>query len=347
MITSWLGSRRQNKVELHIHMDGAIRINTFLDVARRRGLKLPSRTPEGLARYVQVAHSCRSLTEFLKTFDFFLPIVQDAQAIERIAFELCEDQARQGVRYFEARFSPHVLATEGLHIEEVVERTLVGLKRGAQAFNVGAKALLCCMRHRPDWSMEVVDLAKRFQSHGVVGIDLAGDETHFGAAEPHAAAFRSAAEAGLHRTVHAGEAGPAENVREALDILLAERIGHGYRLVEDLALYERIRAHDIPLECCLTSSLQTGSVADLTHHPLRRFVADRLNVSLSTDDPSVSGIDLQHEYRRAFVELGFDAAQLTRMVFNGARAAFLDPAERKKLIDELKKEYLPQDVLES
>ncbi|GIW71254.1 MAG: adenosine deaminase [Planctomycetota bacterium] len=344
MITQWFGTRRKNKVELHLHLDGAVRVETFLDVARRRGIELPTRTPEGLARYVRVAHDCRSLTQFLATFDFFIPIIQDGEAIERIAYELCEDQARVGVRYFEARFSPQLLARDGLAVEEVVERVLVGLERGQRAFEVGARAILCCMRHRPDWSMEVVRLAVRYREHGVVGIDLAGDESRFGA-ELHAEAYRAAREMGLHRTVHAGEAGPAHNIREALDLLGAERIGHGYRLVDDEELYARVREEDIPLECCLTSSLQTGSVPDLATHPVRRFVLDGLNVSLSTDDPSVSGIDLEHEYRLALSDLGFGLADLTRMVFNAARSSFLPPAEQRRLIAELKREYLPPDVL--
>jgi adenosine deaminase len=344
MIQSWFGTRRKNKVELHLHMDGAVRVDTFLDIARRRGLDLPTRTPEGLARYVRVAHDCRSLTTFLKTFEFFLPIIQHPDAVERIAYELCEDQARLGVRYFEARFSPHLLVGEGSSLEEVMERAITGLKRGQEDFDVGARYILCCMRHQPDWSMEVTDLAIRYRDHGVVGIDLAGDESQFGA-ELHADAYLKAKDAGLYRTVHAGEAGPAKNIREALDVLHAQRIGHGYHLVEDKDLYQRFRDEDIPLECCITSSLQTGAVPDLATHPVRRFVLDGLNVSLSTDDPSVCGIDLEHEYRVAFQDLGFSVSDLTRMVFNAARASFLPAGEQRRLIADLKREYLPEDVV--
>ncbi|MHC4392799.1 MAG: adenosine deaminase, partial [Planctomycetota bacterium] len=137
---------------------------------------------------------------------------------------------------------------------------------------------------------------------------------------------------------------PAQNIREALDILHAERIGHGYHLVEDQALYQRVRDEDIPLECCITSSLQTGAVKDLETHPVRRFVTDRLNLSLSTDDPSVCGIDLEHEHRLAFTELGFSASDLSFMTFNAARSAFLPAAERLALIERLKDEYLPTGI---
>lgn len=337
-IRSWFGSRRKRRVELHVHMDGAVRVDTFLDVARRRGIELPTRTPEGLRRLVQVPHDCRSLTRFLETFGFFLPIISEAEAVERIAYEMCEDEARNGVRYFEARFSPHVLVSDGFTAEEAVERALAGLEKGARRFGVGNRAILCCMRHRPDWSDEVVSLAIKYRADGVAAIDLAGDETHFGG-DAHAAAFRRALEAGVPATVHAGEAGPAANVAEALDLLLARRIGHGYHVVDDEALYERVRRDRVPLECCITSSLQTGAVPSLEIHPVRRFIRDRANFSLSTDDPGVSGIDLEHEYRLAAGEFGLDLAQEKELNLRALEAAFLPADERARIRADIEAEY--------
>jgi len=338
MIQSWFGSRRKKRVELHVHMDGAIRVDTFLDVARRRGIELPTRTPEGLRRYVQVPHDCRSLTRFLETFWFFLPIVSEAEAVERIAYEMCEDEARNGVRYFEARFSPHVLMTDSFRPEEVVERALAGLQKGERRFGVTAKAILCCMRHRPDWSDETVSLALKYRQDGVAAIDLAGDETHYGGG-PHAAAFRRAMEAGLPATVHAGEAGPAANVAEALDLLHARRIGHGYHVVDDAALYERVKRERTPLECCITSSLQTGAVPSIDVHPVRRFIADGANFSLSTDDPGVSGIDLEHEYRLAAKEFALDLSQEKDLNLRALEAAFIGPEERARIRAEIEAEF--------
>ncbi len=345
MIQTWFRSHQKTKVELHVHMDGAIRVETFLDVARRRGIELPTRTPEGLRRYVQVPHDCRSLTRFLETFNFFLPIVSDPEAVERIAYEMCEDEARAGVRYFEARFSPHVLATDAFRPEAVVERALAGLEKGQARFGVKARAILCCMRHRPEWSIETVDLALKFRDRGVAAIDLAGDETHFPGG-PHAPAFEKARRAFLPATVHAGEAGPAENVREALDLLHARRIGHGYHCVEDPDVYARVRRDRVPLECCLTSSIQTGSVASRGDHPVRRFIRDGVNFSLSTDDPGVSGIDLDHEYRLAAEDLGLTAAQLRAMTFNAVEAAFLPADEKAELRLDIERE-LAKELVEA
>ncbi len=336
MIRQWFLDPRRNKVELHVHMDGAVRVETFLDIARKRGLALPTWTPEGLRRYVQVPHDCRSLTRFLETFQFFLPIISDPEAVERIAYEQCEDQARQGVLYFETRFSPHVLATETFPPEAAVERALAGLAKGEQRFGVRARAILCCMRHRPDWSEEVVRLAAKYRDRGVVAVDLAGDETHFGAAL-HAPAFALARDLGLRRTVHAGEAGPAANVREALDLLFAERIGHGYHIVEDPAIYERVRRERVPLECCITSSIQTGAVESLADHPVKRFVRDGFVVTLNTDDPGVSGIDLAHEFREAIEEVGLTPAEVERATRDALASAFLPEEEKAALARELEK----------
>jgi adenosine deaminase len=338
VIRYWFVEPRRKKVELHVHMDGAVRVETFLDVARKRGLWLPTWTPEGLRHYVQVPHDCRSLTRFLETFGFFLPIISEPEAVERIAYEQCEDQARLGVLYFETRFSPHVLMTDTFPPEAVVERALEGLRKGEERFGVRARAILCCMRHRPDWSEEVVRLAAKYRDRGVVGIDIAGDETHFGAA-PHARAFEMARDLGLARTAHAGEAGPAENVREALDILHAQRIGHGYHIVEDEAIYDRVRRERVPLECCITSSLQTGAVAGLDSHPVKRFLRDGLLVTLNTDDPGVSGIDLEHELRLAHEDLGFGDEDLKRVTRNALEAAFLPEAEKAALRAELEKSF--------
>ncbi|HVY60344.1 MAG TPA: adenosine deaminase, partial [Planctomycetota bacterium] len=202
---------------------------------------------------------------------------------------------------------------------------------------VTARAILCCMRHRPDWSNETVDLAIRYRADGVAAIDLAGDETHF-RGDPHAAAFKRARDAGMHVTVHAGEAGPAANVAEALDLLHAERIGHGYHVVDDEALYARVRRDRVPLECCLTSSLQTGAVASLDAHPVRRFLRDGANFSLSTDDPGVSGIDLEHEYRLARAELGLTREQERAITLRALEAAFLPADEKARLRAEIEAE---------
>lgn len=225
--------------------------------------------------------------------------------------------------------------------------------------------------------MEVVDLADKYRSAGVVGIDLAGDEHNFPIA-PHVPAFKRAVELGIHRTVHAGETGSSESVRQALEECHAERIGHGYAIIDDPKVYDSIRRNDVHLECCLTSSIHTNAVGkyipkdsekEESHlfihgheskttlhshiksnrvmwHPIHHFARDSLNFSLSCDDPSVSQITIAHEYEHALADLKLSPAQLTQCVFNAARSTFLNENEKKTLIQRLMSKFIPSKVIE-
>jgi adenosine deaminase len=226
--------------------------------------------------------------------------------------------------------------------------------------------------------MEVVNLAEKYRSSGVVGIDIAGDEHNYPIA-PHVPAFKRALELGIHRTVHAGETGSAESVRQAVEECHAERIGHGYAVIDDPSVYDLIRRNDIHLECCLTSSIQTNAVGKYipkdseneekhfvlhghetktklhSHiksnreiwHPIHHFARDGLNFSLSCDDPSVSQITIEHEYEHALADLKLTPAQLTQCVFNAARSTFLNEDEKKLLIQRLVAKYIPKDIIKN
>lgn len=224
--------------------------------------------------------------------------------------------------------------------------------------------------------MEIVSLADKYRLAGVVGIDLAGDEHNY-PATLHVPAFKRALELGIHRTVHAGETGSAESVRQAVEECHAERIGHGYAIVDDPKVYDLIHRNDIHLECCLTSSIQTNAIAkyipsdyqkEETHlfihghetktklhshikskretwHPIHHFARDSLNFSLSCDDPSVSQITIEHEYSHALADLKLSPAQLTQCVFNAARSTFLGENEKKLLIQRLIARYVPTAIM--
>jgi adenosine deaminase len=225
--------------------------------------------------------------------------------------------------------------------------------------------------------MEVVDLADKYRSAGIVGIDLAGDEHNY-PIDPHIPAFQRAFKLGIHRTLHAGETGSAESVRHAIELCHAERIGHGYAIVDDPSIYDLIRQKDIHVECCLTSSIQTNAIGKYipkdyekedknfvlhgqktktrihSHikskkemwHPIHHFARDNLNFSLSCDDPSVSQITIEHEYEHAIADLKLSPAQLTQCVFNAARSTFLNDEEKKLLIQRLVARYIPKVILQ-
>ncbi|VTJ88451.1 Hypothetical predicted protein [Marmota monax] len=250
------------KVELHVHLDGAIKPETILYYGRKRGIALPANTAEELQNIIGMDKPL-SLPEFLSKFDYYMPAIAGSrEAIKRIAYEFVEMKAKEGVVYVEVRYSPHLLANskvepipwnqaEGdLTPDEVVDIVGQGLKEGEQDFGVKVRSILCCMRHQPNWSLEVVELCKKYQHHTVVAIDLAGDETIKGSSyfPGHVEAYEEAVRSGIHRTVHAGESSPAEVVREAVDTLKTERLGHGYHTLEDEALYNRLRQENMHFE---------------------------------------------------------------------------------------------------
>ncbi|XP_066558783.1 adenosine deaminase isoform X1 [Amia ocellicauda] len=341
------------KVELHVHLDGAIRPETILEFAKRRGIPLAADSVENLKLLCTISHPA-SLTEFLKKFEYYMPaIAGDREAIKRIAFELVETKAKEGVIYVETRYSPQFLANYGvdpipwnqkqgdLTPDEVVNLVNQGLKEGEAAFNIKARSILCCMRHMPNWSKDVVELCKKYRNDGVVAIDLAGDESIDCQAYPgHRVAYEEAVRSGIHRTVHAGEVGPPSVVKEAVEILKAERIGHGYHTIDDQELYQQLLQQNMHFEVCPISSKYTGACpADFSKHPAIRFKEDKANYSLNTDDPLIFDSTLDTDYKTAKTYMGFTEEEFMRVNLNAARSSFLPEKEKKDLVNSLYEAY--------
>lgn len=334
-IPDWV--RAIPKVDLHLHLDGAARPGTLMDLMRKSGARLPTEDPLDFRKYVQVARGCRSLADFLKAFEFFYPFLKSAAAVERLAYELCEDCAKQNVRAFEARFAPALQAAPGFPQEDVLLAAIRGMERGQKDFKVRAGLILCVYRSiTVDENMEAVRLAEKYLGKGVVGIDLAGDEARY-PVTMYAACFRKAAEAGVPITCHAGEAAGPKSISDALD-LGAKRIGHGVRLQEDPAVFERVKREGVPLELCITSNVQTQAVRGFASHPAKRYLDAGLRVTLNTDDPGVSAIDMDHEIHTAVKELGFTPADISTAILNGVDGLFAPEAEKMKIKDEYRKE---------
>lgn len=311
------------KIDLHRHLDGSVRTRTLLELGQQQGVDLPGETVEELNRHVTVPADCRSLSDFLDCFETFYPVLQTPEAVERIAYEVCEDLDEEGVVYAEVRFAPILLTEEGHSQAEIVEAALRGLAEGNRDFETVVNLILCLYRGTSvDDSLRTVEVARRFRDDGVVGLDLAGDESQY-AARNHKEAFDRAKEYGFNFTIHAGEAGPAGNVREALDVG-ADRIGHGVRSVDDEALLDRLREESVPLEVCLTSNLQTQAVETLDDHPIRAFFENGLHVTVNTDDPRVSRTSLNEEYRLLAQTWNFDFDDIIVLLNNAVDAAFAD-----------------------
>ncbi|XP_069845922.1 adenosine deaminase isoform X2 [Dipodomys merriami] len=342
-----------SKVELHLHLDGAINVKTILYYSKKRGIPLPADTEEELQKIIGMDNPT-SLPDFLTKFNIYMPVIAGCrEAIKRIAYEIVEMKAKERVVYMEVRYSPHLLANfkvdpipwnqaEGdLTPDEVVDLVNQGLREGEQAFNVKVRSILCCMRHQPSWSLEVLELCKKYHQNTVVAIDLAGDETIVGSSlfPGHRAAYEEAVKSGIHRTVHAGEVGSAEVVREAVDVLKTERVGHGYHTVEDEALYQRLRRENMHFEVCPRSSYLTGAWNPKTEHAVVRFKNDQANYSINTDDPLIFKSTLNTDYQIIKGDMGFTEEEFKRLNINAAKSSFLPEDEKRELLDRLYKDY--------
>uniref|UniRef100_A0A8C9QPL6 Adenosine deaminase n=1 Tax=Scleropages formosus TaxID=113540 RepID=A0A8C9QPL6_SCLFO len=343
----------KDKVELHVHLDGAIRLKTILEVAKRRGIALPADTEEAFCQLCTLKEPT-TLTDFLSKFNQFMHVIAgDKKAIKRIAYEFVETKAKEGVVYVEVRYSPHLLANcnvepiswnqrEGdVTPDKVVQLVNQGLSEGEKAFGIKARSILCCMRHMPNWSMDIVELCKKYRNDGVVAIDLAGDESLNCEAFPgHRKAYEEAVRSCIHRTVHAGEVGPPSVVREAVEVLKAERIGHGYHTVEDLDLYKQLLEQNMHFEMCPVSSKLTGACnPDFTKHPIIRFREDGANFSLNTDDPLIFNSTLDMDYQVTKQYMGFTEKEFMRLNINAAKSSFLPHKEKKDLLNRLYESY--------
>lgn len=322
------------KPELHVHLDGSLRPATLLELARERGVPLPAGDEAGLRERL-VASNAGSLDEYLRAFDVTLSVMQDATALERIAFELGEDHALEHVHYAEVRFCPLLNTRGGLSLDQALDAALRGLARADAKHGTRSAVIVCALRHLPPaTSIALAELAVRYQGHGVCGFDLAGAEAG-NPVRDHAEAFAIAHVHGLPVTIHAGEAFGPESIRQALELGHAARIGHGTHLGNDPDLLEHVRDAGVTLEVCLTSNVQTGASISYETHPLRRYFDAGVSVTLGTDNRLVSGVSLTDEYLHARDALGFSWDELVGIARNGFRRAFAPSELRAALVGTL------------
>ena len=264
--------------------------------------------------------------------------MQHSDALERIAYELCEDAAAENVRYMEIRYSPILLTRKGLPLPETVDAPLRGIARARSEFGIDSSLIICGIRNmEPDVSRDLADLTVAYKNRGVVAFDLAGAEYNY-PAKKHKNAFYTVLNANMSATIHAGEAYGAESIHQALHYCGAHRIGHGTRLFEDPDLMGYVNDHRVPLEICLTSNVQTQVVKDFSSQPLRLYYDEGLVVSLHTDNRLMSRTTVTEEHFRAWKHLGFTLEELGDMVLNGFRSAFLHHAEKDALLAQVEPE---------
>jgi adenosine deaminase len=327
------------KVELHRHLEGSLRLQTMMDIANAHGITLPASILR-LSDLVQVQdEDPLTFQNFLAKFNTLRLFYKSPDVIHRVTREAVEDAARDNVKYMELRFTPVALSrAERFPLHDVMDWVCSSATAAAEEFDIKVRLIASVNRHEsPELAEQVAWLSASHIERGIVGMDLAGNEAEF-SAKPFAPIFAEAKQAGLHLTIHAGEWAGADNVREAIDELGAERIGHGVRIMDDEDVVTLARDRDTTFEVCVTSNYQSGVVPALSEHPLPRMLQADLDVTLNTDDPSVSRINLSNEFKLAHEDLGLPLDVLKERVLAAAKAAFLPEGEKTELVEKLEKD---------
>jgi adenosine deaminase len=311
------------KAELHLHLDGSLRIDTALDLAATRGVDAP-RDRAGMTAALIAPMPCADQAELLRAFDLPIALMQDAEALERITSELVETKAADGVRYVEIRWGPLLHVAGGLSLAAGIDAVCAGAETAAARTGTVVRLICTALRsHDPAANLELAETAATFRGRGLTGWDLAGPEAAFPDPLAHVRAFEAARAGGLRITVHAGEWGGAVQVRRALAVD-PERIAHGPGAIDDPILCAELADHRITLDLCPTSNYQAGIVPSVAAHPIASLHRAGVPVTLSTDDTTVSDISLSQEYVRAVTEIGLTLSELWAIDRHALDVAFAD-----------------------
>ncbi|MFT4538748.1 MAG: adenosine deaminase [Planctomycetota bacterium] len=334
------------KVQLHDHLDGSLRPTTVIELAKESGYEdLPTSEPDELSEWFFRGASRGNLPEYLEGFRHTIALMQTPEALERVAYEAMEDMSEDGVVYNEVRFAPHFHTTKGLGLDAVMGAVIRGLDRGAKDFDIDYGLLVCALRNQSEeLALKLAEVAIAWRERGCVGFDLAGEEDGH-PAKHHLEAFQYMKRMNGSITIHAGESFGPESIWQALQYCGAHRIGHGTRLIEDIAVYDKkvihvgtlaryMLDHRIPIEACLSSNVHTGAATSLEDHPFPYFLEHGYRVTLNTDNRLMSRTTMTREYQLAVETYGCDLGDLERISLNGIRAAFAPYAKRNRILQE-------------
>jgi len=330
------------KVLLHEHLDGVLRSKTVIELARDANYdRLPTEDPEELARWFHQGANQGSLPKYLEGFAHTIGVMQTEEALERVAYEQAEDLSRDGVVYFETRFAPIFHTQKELSHQQVVSAALKGLDRGRKDFGISTGLIICAMRNM-DVSLEMAELAVDFRERGVVGFDLAGEEGGY-PPKKHVEAFHYIQRQNFNITIHAGEGFGKESIWQAIQYCGAHRIGHGTRLIDDIAvadgkavklgdLAQYVLDKRIPLEICLLSNVHTGAARSLSEHPFKILYQEKFRVTLNTDNRLMSNTSMTNEFEAAREAFGLSLEDFEKITINAMKSAFLPYAQRCQVI---------------
>src|SRR5271157_97517 len=330
------------KVLLHEHLDGVLRPQSVIELAREAGYTgLPTTDSLALAQWFHRGANQGSLAKYLEGFAHTIAVMQTEEALERVAYEQAEDLAGDGVVYFETRFAPVFHTRTGLSHQQVVSAVLKGLERAKHDFGISSGLIICAMRNM-DVSLEMAELAVDFRARGVVGFDLAGEEGGF-PPKKHVDAFHYIQRQNFSITIHAGEGFGKESIWQAIQYCGAHRIGHGTRLIDDIAvadgkvvklgdLAQYVLDKRVPLEICLISNVHTGATPSLAEHPFKILYQEKFRVTLNTDNRLMSRTSMSNEFQVAMETFGLGLDDFEKITINAMKSAFLPYKERCDLI---------------
>ena len=315
------------KLDLHCHLDGSLNIDSVFEMMKSENSEYQR---EELEKQLKVEPDCTSLGEYLQKFNLPLRLLQTSEGLKRAAFELVRDAAQENIKYIEVRFAPMLSVHANLSCRTVLESVIEGLETAGKQYGVYASAIVCAMRHHSlEQNLEMLRAAREFLGHGVCALDLAGDESGF-PTRLFRELFIQARKWEVPFTIHSGECGSVENVREAIE-LGAKRMGHGIALEKSIELQMICRKKRIGIEMCPTSNLQTKAVNDLKHYPLEQFVKEGIPVSINTDNRTVSDTTMTKEIVFVKERLHQPNEIIIQCMKNAIETAFADDAIKHEL----------------
>lgn len=320
------------KIDLHCHLDGSLRPQTVLDLAAEHNIELPSQNAEDIKNMMVAPETCPNLQEYLDRFALPIKVMQTAEAIERISFELFEDAAKENVKYLEVRFGPQLHTQQGLTYAEIIDSVVKGMKRAEAQYDIKGNYILSLVKLLPiDSVNDIIDAGAPFLGKGVVAFDLAGAELDNFASE-YAEYTQYARDKGYRITIHAGEQGCGQNVYDAIELLGAERIGHGVAIKDHAEAYQRVKEDVVGLEACPSSNVQTKAIPELKQHPLKDFYNDGLAVTINTDNRTVSNTTMTDEVQKVMGQFELSAEDYKHIYIASVEQSFATDEVKKHLM---------------
>ncbi len=323
------------KVELHLHLEGAIPLETLFDLIQREGRESSIKNLDDLHRkltYTDFAH-------FIEVWTWKNTFIKEERDFEEIAYQVLGNLSKQNVKYVEAFYAPGDYWRQGLSVQEITEYLIKGKERAHRDFGIRSELIIDLIRdHGPERSMQYLEEVTAYLDKGVIGVGLGGSEQSF-PAEPYAPVYEEARQRGFRLTAHAGEAAGANSIWTVVEKLGVERIGHGVRANEDPQLLSLLEERQIPLEMCVMSNVKTGVCESVEDHPIKQYFQQGLMVTVNSDDPTMFNTSISQEYLVLTQKLDFTPNDLKLLSMNGIVASFMSDEDKELIKSQFEKKW--------